>query len=65
MGIQAGLITDVESRLLVIALEPEAASYYCRTLPVNQYAVRGEESPKFPAGSKYVLVDAGGNMCSF
>ena len=60
LNLQAGLITDVESNSLIIALEPEAASYYCRSLPVNEFAVRGAKQPKFPAGTKYVLVDAGG-----
>ena len=58
--IQGGLTSSIESKSLIIALEPEAASYHCRTLPVNQFSVRSRESPTFPPGTKYVLLDAGG-----
>ncbi|KAK3584377.1 hypothetical protein CHS0354_001304 [Potamilus streckersoni] len=60
---RGGLIDDVHSNRLVIALEPEAASLYCRTLPANTFLGYDEDSgmkPKFEPGTKYLVVDAGG-----
>ena len=56
---QAELITSVDSDALLIALEPEAASFYCRTLSVHEFAM-STSKPGFPSGTKYVIVDAGG-----
>ena len=58
---QAELITSVDSDALLIALEPEAASFFCRTLSVHGFAT-STSSPAFPSGTKYVIVDAGGEM---
>ena len=49
---------------LTIALEPEAASLYCRHLPVERH-VGGDKTAKFSlakfkAGTKYLVLDAGG-----
>ncbi|XP_060559750.1 heat shock 70 kDa protein 12A-like [Ruditapes philippinarum] len=42
---------------LIIALEPEAASVYCRLLPTT----RNQDSVgQLPSGSKYMILDAGG-----
>ena len=47
--------------MLVIALEPEAASLYCRNLSTGQFSVKGTgESMIFKTRSKYLVVDAGG-----
>ena len=48
----------------MIALEPEAASLYCMHLPVQR---DGENSTfgVFKSGSKYMVVDAGGNVNFF
>ncbi|XP_045204106.2 heat shock 70 kDa protein 12A-like [Mercenaria mercenaria] len=48
---------------LTIALEPEAASLYCRNLPVERHV--GDKTmkfslAKFKAGTKYLVLDAGG-----
>ena len=46
---------------LTIALEPEAASVYCRYLPLQ--ATNQEQSSAisdFQVGIKYMIVDAGG-----
>ena len=48
---QAGLVDDILSMKLVIALEPEAASLYGRSLP----------GPYSQLGKKYIILDAGGN----
>ena len=54
--------TDIMSQNLIIALEPEAASLYCRTLAMGKFTgmrgVRGEMAMK--PGEKYIIVDCGG-----
>ena len=46
---------------LMIALEPEAASIYCKHLPVEK--LEGSNSIcAFQPGSKYLVLDAGGNV---
>ncbi|KAH3834058.1 hypothetical protein DPMN_107376 [Dreissena polymorpha] len=51
---QAGMSSDK----LTLALEPEAASLYCRHLPVQR---EGESSlSSFRVGKKYLVLDAGG-----
>ncbi|XP_060566343.1 heat shock 70 kDa protein 12A-like [Ruditapes philippinarum] len=47
----------IENERLIIALEPEAASIYCRLVPTT----RNQDSlGKLPSGSKYMILDAGG-----
>jgi len=41
-------------------LEPEAASLYCKHLPVEKRSGVGFEA--FQAGSKYLVLDAGDRM---
>jgi hypothetical protein len=51
--IQAGIDGDN----LIIALEPEAASMFCKYMPVK----RGTDSLcTFQPGSKYIILDCGG-----
>ncbi|XP_053398765.1 heat shock 70 kDa protein 12A-like [Mercenaria mercenaria] len=59
---RGGLIDTLYSNQLVIALEPEAASLYCRTLPVSTFTSTGDDAqkPSFESGTKYLVVDAGG-----
>lgn len=55
---QAGIDTE----MLTIALEPEAAAIYIKHLPVER-RVDGKEGDvfqTFSSGSKYIVVDAGG-----
>lgn len=61
--LQGGLIDTLYSNQLVIALEPEAASLYCRTLSVSTFLSTGDDTtkPSFESGTKYLVVDAGGN----
>ena len=52
------MIQDIESRKLIIALEPEAASVFCRHVQI-----RLKQSVKdnyFKEGQRYLIVDAGG-----
>lgn len=44
---------------LLIALEPEAASMFCKYMPVE----KGEHSfQSFQPGSKYMVLDCGGKL---
>ncbi|XP_053390190.1 heat shock 70 kDa protein 12A-like isoform X2 [Mercenaria mercenaria] len=45
---------------LSICLKPEAASIYCRHLPVSKSSVKGEKTSfaQFSAGTKYLVLDA-------
>ncbi|XP_053372695.1 heat shock 70 kDa protein 12B-like [Mercenaria mercenaria] len=56
-AIKAGIVTE----RLTIALEPEAASLYCRHLPLDA-TVSGDNLliAELPPGSKYMVLDAGG-----
>ena len=48
----------------MIALEPEAASIYCMHLPVHK-DTENSTFGVFKSGSKYMVVDAGGNVNFF
>lgn len=47
----------------MLALEPEAASFYCRHLPVQKDNENSTYSV-FKSGEKYMVVDVGGNLYS-
>ncbi|KAL5011725.1 hypothetical protein ScPMuIL_010276 [Solemya velum] len=58
---EAAVKAGISGDSLTIALEPEAASIYCRHIPLQ----RGERNKKshletFNPGSKYLVLDAGG-----
>lgn len=58
---EAAESAGIKSTNLSIALEPEAASLYCRHLPVERH--KGDEKlslAKFKPGTKYLVLDAGG-----
>ncbi|XP_069110217.1 heat shock 70 kDa protein 12B-like, partial [Argopecten irradians] len=56
---EAAVAAGIDGNRLKIALEPEAASLYCKYLPVERKG--GEGGMKgFTSGSKYVVLDAGG-----
>nr|NP_001038342.1 heat shock protein family A (Hsp70) member 12A.1 [Danio rerio]CAI21191.1 novel protein similar to vertebrate heat shock 70kDa protein 12A (Hspa12a) [Danio rerio] len=61
-AIEAGLVIESEPERLVFALEPEAASIYCKHLPsegyISEEACRDtlEQKP----GTQYMVVDCGG-----
>ena len=57
---QAKLIKTVESKQLVLALEPEVASIYCTKVPVNLLPDQSKESMEFDVDTEYVIIDAGG-----
>ena len=60
---KAGLIQYKDSKQLLFALEPEAASVCCRNLEFKHLSEESEENNDmdFPPGTKYMIIDAGGN----
>ena len=59
--LQAGLIEKEDSLRLLFALEPEAASMFCKSLKMNSFV--GEKFPGdlyMPPETVYAIVDAGG-----
>ncbi|MED6240467.1 hypothetical protein ATANTOWER_021570 [Ataeniobius toweri] len=61
---QAGLVTKGNSDKLVIALEPEAASVFCKKLPSDGFIAdsRGEDRLDQSPGTQYIVVDCGGTI---
>ncbi|KAK5612154.1 hypothetical protein CRENBAI_024511 [Crenichthys baileyi] len=59
---QAGIVTKGKEDKLVIALEPEAASVYCKKLPSEGFIAenRGDEKLDQSSGTQYIVVDCGG-----
>ncbi|XP_075009494.1 heat shock 70 kDa protein 12A-like isoform X2 [Calonectris borealis] len=59
---EAGLISDMISEKLIIALEPEAASLWCKQLPQEGFMVDSSDKKKFEdsPGIQYIVVDCGG-----
>lgn len=57
---RAGLIDTVNSEKLLIALEPEAASYCCRNLPVERFTGNEGRGLNMSPESQYMIIDAGG-----
>lgn len=45
---------------LILALEPEAASIYCKSLPAENFEEDTNTTNTFKPGSKYLVLDAGG-----
>ena len=59
---QAGLASPDDPDQLLIALEPEAASFYCRTLQMKDFlGETGDESVNEDLAS-YVVIDNGGQI---
>ncbi|XP_058719121.1 heat shock 70 kDa protein 12B-like [Poecile atricapillus] len=59
---EAGIISDMLSRNLIIALEPEAASLWCKQLPQEGFMADSSDKKKFEdsPGIQYIVVDCGG-----
>ncbi|XP_053376192.1 heat shock 70 kDa protein 12A-like [Mercenaria mercenaria] len=58
---EAAQMAGIPGKNLIICLEPEAASIYCRHLPVSSYS-EGEKTSlaQLSSGTKYLVLDAGG-----
>ena len=56
------MIPEEDSRKLVIVLEPEAASIYCRSLDIQQFVNHEHETKgmRYRTGEKIMVIDAGG-----
>ena len=46
--------------MLILALEPEAASIYCQHLPIQKLHGSSPEFVMTEVGTKYMVVDLGG-----
>ncbi|XP_053400254.1 heat shock 70 kDa protein 12A-like [Mercenaria mercenaria] len=58
---EAASQAGIENEQLTIALEPEAASIYCRHLPVDATSKESKMTiSNLPTGTKYMVLDAGG-----
>ncbi|KAM9579944.1 heat shock 70 kDa protein 12B-like [Guaruba guarouba] len=59
---EAGLISDMISEKLIIALESEAASVWCKQLPQEGFMTTSSDKKKFEdsPGIQYIVVDCGG-----
>ncbi|XP_014266725.2 heat shock 70 kDa protein 12A-like isoform X1 [Maylandia zebra] len=59
---QAGIVTTGKEDRLVIALEPEAASVWCKKLPADGYKTENNSRVTFEqaSGTQYIVVDCGG-----
>ncbi|XP_045204834.2 heat shock 70 kDa protein 12B-like [Mercenaria mercenaria] len=57
---EAALKAGIETNNLSIALEPEAASVYCKYLPSHQLSKEQMSRSMFKPDSKYMVVDLGG-----
>uniref|UniRef100_A0A096LUE2 Heat shock protein 12A n=1 Tax=Poecilia formosa TaxID=48698 RepID=A0A096LUE2_POEFO len=61
-AIQAGIITEGDDKKLVITLEPEAASVWCKKLPADGFITQNHiaKSLDQTPGTQYVIADCGG-----
>ncbi|KAM4608351.1 heat shock protein family A (Hsp70) member 12A.3 [Polymixia lowei] len=59
---EAGIVTEKKADKLVIALEPEAASIWCKKLPSDGFIAENREKHKLEQdpGTQYIVVDCGG-----
>lgn len=61
-AIEAGLVAESDPEKLLIALEPEAASVFCKALPSDGFIAEEfcEETLEQKPGTQYMVVDCGG-----
>ncbi|XP_032424327.1 heat shock 70 kDa protein 12A-like [Xiphophorus hellerii] len=61
-AMEAGIVTEEDEEKLVMALEPEAASIWCKKLPSDGFISENhnEESLDQSVGTQYIVVDCGG-----
>ncbi|XP_032424336.1 heat shock 70 kDa protein 12A-like isoform X3 [Xiphophorus hellerii] len=59
---QAGIVTEGTEDKLMIALEPEAASVWCKKLPSDGFITQNHNSGSLDQtpGTQYIIVDCGG-----
>ncbi|XP_030622713.1 heat shock 70 kDa protein 12A-like [Chanos chanos] len=59
-AVQAGLVTEFASEQLIVALEPEAASLWCKEHPADDLTAEGQDTLEQKPGTQYMVVDCGG-----
>uniref|UniRef100_A0A8C6UPI7 Heat shock 70 kDa protein 12A n=1 Tax=Neogobius melanostomus TaxID=47308 RepID=A0A8C6UPI7_9GOBI len=59
-AVQAGLVSSFTEDTLVIALEPEAASVWCKQLEPKDFIKDSGDKVKLSVGAQYVVLDCGG-----
>ncbi|KAL4009139.1 hypothetical protein ACER0C_002991 [Sarotherodon galilaeus] len=57
---QAGIITEGTQEKLIIALEPEAASVWCKKLPADGFITQNHDGGSLSQGTQFMVVDCGG-----
>ncbi|XP_039901254.1 heat shock 70 kDa protein 12A-like [Simochromis diagramma] len=59
---QAGLVTEGTQHHLIIALEPEAASAWCKKLPADGFITQNHDGRSLDQcpGTQFILMDCGG-----
>ncbi|XP_071376346.1 heat shock 70 kDa protein 12A-like [Centroberyx affinis] len=59
---EAGIVTEHKADKLVIALEPEAASVWCKKLPSDGFRAEnvGQNTLEQAPGTQYIVLDCGG-----
>ncbi|XP_015254625.1 PREDICTED: heat shock 70 kDa protein 12A-like [Cyprinodon variegatus] len=59
---EAGIVTEGREHKLVIALEPEAASVWCKKLPFDGFITQNHNRSSLDQtpGTQYIVVDCGG-----
>lgn len=62
--LQMGFVfqAGIDSKRLVIALEPEAASILCKELQLAKYKDGSDSINVFSPGQRYLVLDAGGRI---
>lgn len=61
---QAGIVSKGSEDKLIIALEPEAASVWCKKLPADGFIAenRGKCTLDQKPETKYIVIDCGGTV---
>uniref|UniRef100_A0A3B4FEA2 HS12B protein n=1 Tax=Pundamilia nyererei TaxID=303518 RepID=A0A3B4FEA2_9CICH len=54
---QAGIITEGTQHHLIIALEPEAASVWCKKLPADGFITKNHDGGSLSQGTQFMVVD--------
>ena len=64
LSFQAGIVTESQSKKLIIALEPEAASIWCRQLPPDGFIEENsaQDTIQQNPGTQYIVADCGGML---
>ena len=66
---KAGIASADNPEQLLIALEPECASAYCRGKKMRDFSSKKGDASVSDVfarpGSRYLVIDIGGNECSF